>query len=491
MSYKDWPERKRSVTNLRLDPRNARIHGIQENVSQRDLLKAMVEDFKVFELARMIVKYGYQPIEPLIGVEEKGHVYILEGNRRLSALKLLLSPDASPAAFVSRFRGLSANLDLDSIRKADVVIAPSRQAAYPIIMLKHTGVQLTEKWKPFMQAKFYYNLLQTTKLPVEDIAHQYHISPAEMVNALQSYSMYMIACSLDLPPEITAIVHDPTKFAFSTLTRLYDSPTVRDALGFRFDGPRVVGHIKKAEFVKGYSRVVSDIATKEVTSRSVNNKKGITKYLNDMGGDLPDVRKKGRFTTETLVSAEVTGAPVKLPPAKKKPVRRVSPHRQYLIPTKEACDLDNQRIQDIFIELQKKLRLSSAPNAIALSLRCLLEMALGYHLEKTGHIAVIRKAAALKAAQSGQRLRAHWHPTLKVMLKYVVDGQCPTIPGVQLSRAVNKLVTDPECMLSVDTLNLFVHNEHFAVDAARLVQFWAVLEGLFRIILVEPIEASG
>ena len=60
------------MTNLRLDPLNSRIHGVQSNVSQRELLREMVENFKALELARTIVKYGYQPLEPLIAVQEKG-----------------------------------------------------------------------------------------------------------------------------------------------------------------------------------------------------------------------------------------------------------------------------------------------------------------------------------------------------------------------------------------------------------------------------------
>ena len=41
-------------------------------------------------------------------------------------------------------------------------------------------------------------------------------------------------------------------------------------------------------------------------------------------------------------------------------------------------------------------------------------------------------------------------------------------------------------LLSIDTLNLFAHNEHFHPNEDTLRNFWPPLQGLFEIILVEP-----
>jgi len=96
IDYTKWKESSLSVTNLLLDPQNPRIPDSGESLSQRDLLADLVTNDKVYELAKGIVENGYYPVEALIFVEEQKNKYVVEGNRRLAALKLLISPEIAP-----------------------------------------------------------------------------------------------------------------------------------------------------------------------------------------------------------------------------------------------------------------------------------------------------------------------------------------------------------------------------------------------------------
>jgi hypothetical protein len=138
IDYSKWKEDQLSVTNLLLDPLNSRIPDSGTELSQRDLIADMVENDKVYELAKNIVDNGYYPVEALIVVEEREKKYVIEGNRRLAALKLLLSPEIAPENWERRFRALANQVNPDSIRKVKVIRAPSRDDAAPVIMSRHT-----------------------------------------------------------------------------------------------------------------------------------------------------------------------------------------------------------------------------------------------------------------------------------------------------------------------------------------------------------------
>src|SRR6266850_336576 len=90
-------ERRRiNPLDVNLDPHNPRLSSEEEGSDQPKLLGILIERFKVEEVAESIIAAGYLPFDPLIGLEESGPVTILEGNRRIAAIKLLLEPDKAP-----------------------------------------------------------------------------------------------------------------------------------------------------------------------------------------------------------------------------------------------------------------------------------------------------------------------------------------------------------------------------------------------------------
>src|SRR6266568_2621206 len=81
---------------LLLDSKNPRLAelGILPNAPQFDLLKALWEEMAVEEVAMSIAYSGYFEHEPLfVEPDGSGNYIVIEGNRRLAAVKLLV--DAS------------------------------------------------------------------------------------------------------------------------------------------------------------------------------------------------------------------------------------------------------------------------------------------------------------------------------------------------------------------------------------------------------------
>ena len=102
IDHSKWKELQLSPVNLQLDPKNPRIPHSGEDLSQPELIADLVENEKVYDLAKSIADNGYYPIEALIIVQENKEKLVLEGNRRLAALKLLISPEAAPEEWVPR-----------------------------------------------------------------------------------------------------------------------------------------------------------------------------------------------------------------------------------------------------------------------------------------------------------------------------------------------------------------------------------------------------
>lgn len=483
IDYSKWKESQLSVTNLRLDPQNPRIPDSSIELSQRDLIADLVENDKILELAKNIVDNGYYPVESLIIVEDDKKKYVLEGNRRLAALKLLLSPETAPTDWERRFRALSNRVDPNSIKKVKVIQAPSRDAAAPIIMSKHTQ-RLIESWSPLMQAKFYRNLVKRG-LSITEIAEEYNLQASEITDALQRYTMYAVACALDLSEDVARKVQNPREFPITTLDRLYKNTKVNQFLGISFDeNKHLVGSIDVNEFKKGYTKIVTDIAKGEVHSRTVNTTAAMKKYLDSINDYKPNLNKKGSFTSDALLKAAakktITRPSVTRKRPKPKPVILMA-----LIPSSFPCDLNNQRINDVLDEL-KKLHVARFPNAVGLMFRSLIEMSLGYYLDRTGHLLKITEKKREKLSGKGMELPNDWHPTLTEMLKYVVAKDTNIISNGNLLKALRKLIEEKDALISIDTLNLFVHNQHFLPNQDTLRRFWPRLQGLFEIILIEP-----
>ena len=95
-NYDDWKQKQFVTTKLWLDRFNPRLPDMGKNPSEVNILQELVENDKVYDLARKITENGYLPDEYLIVCKEKGKCVVVEGNRCLAACKLLINPDFAP-----------------------------------------------------------------------------------------------------------------------------------------------------------------------------------------------------------------------------------------------------------------------------------------------------------------------------------------------------------------------------------------------------------
>ena len=473
--YGKWKERECSVTSLLLDPLNPRIPELATAPTQRDVVAELVTHDNVYELAKDIADQGFFPTERLVGIEDAAGDTILEGNRRLAALKLLIAPELAPEHEVKKFRTLSEKVPKATISKVKVVIAPSREAAAPLIVNRHTRLGIL-RWQPAQQAKYMRTLVRAD-VSIDDVAKQFGVSKGELIKNLKTDSMYQVACALDLPEQVASIVRNPRQFNSSVLERLVQSSDAMSFLGVEFrEKGSISGKIDPAEFKKAFGRMVTDIATGQEDTRSLNKNSDIETYLKKFGSDAPNKKIKGSFTGESLLGK------ASVPSAEGKPGKPPKPgtrKQAALIPSSVKCHLESPRINDVFREL-RQLSVRQFPNATGALLRILLEMVISNYLEKTKKIQPLLD----KAKKEGKG--SDWSPTARQMMSAVMkDPEISLHPLVR--KGLNKMVSDDGHPLSLDKMDQFVHNSYVAPSEAELRKFWHLLQTLIIPMLTEPV----
>jgi hypothetical protein len=90
-----WPMKEVSIYDVFLDQLNIRL---PENPgTQKALIQDLFSNEDALEIVKSIYQYGIFPDEFPIVVHEKPKYIVIEGNRRLAALKAMAEPDIVPS----------------------------------------------------------------------------------------------------------------------------------------------------------------------------------------------------------------------------------------------------------------------------------------------------------------------------------------------------------------------------------------------------------
>jgi hypothetical protein len=486
MSAAKWETTTKSATALSLDSKNPRLAQITQQLTERELLEELVSKEDVHFLAKSIVESGYFPNEVLVAVREQSKIVVVEGNRRLAACKLLISPDAAPTNVQGKFRSLAAKANLAELKDIPICIAPSREATHALVLKRHTKLPIS-KWEPVMQAKFYRQLIESG-ISIEDIAKTSGQGEADVRSSLRDHHLYEMACRLSLPAEIASKVQDPHAFSLSTLGRIFDVPEARTFFGVEVDqNGDIQGKITEDEFAKGFEKVVTDVAKADsVTSRSLNKSADVLKYLSAFPvGNKPSSKQKGSFTASTfrLSTKTQTGKTAIKKPTKGKGGAKTPVG---LIPNTVPCNVNNQRVKNLYAEL-RRLSPENFPNACALAFRSFLEMSVYCYLDSKAEIKLMfdeykAEITTYNAAHPNKLKQAqpHWSPDLNGMMKRLRDPKRGLISSGHITKALGKAIDDEQELF---TLNLYTHNTTYHPDGSSLRKTWTRFEELLKVVL--------
>lgn len=168
MTARIVPTELLEVSSLVFDSRNPRLRGEEDaDLTQQTIFELLWRDFAVDEVAASIAANGYFPYEPMFVVVEARHRVVVEGNRRLAALKAIVGQMQLPDGEFA----LPPVTDAERDRLMSIpCIQTTRNDVWQYIGFKH--VNGPQAWQSASKASYIAEVHNTLGVPLEEIARR-------------------------------------------------------------------------------------------------------------------------------------------------------------------------------------------------------------------------------------------------------------------------------------------------------------------------------
>ncbi len=483
MATNEWKSKQISVASLHLDTKNPRLGVASRGASPRDLIQRLFSHDKALEVAQSIALRGFFPNEPLLAVQEENKFVVVEGNRRLAALKALREPGLLEGSLERQVERLARRIsNIDAIAKVSVIVAPDRRSTDRQVAGKHVGTPVLP-WQAENRASFILEKI-AEGYDNQELLDELGFSAADIQAARQIKAIADIARSLDLPEEISAKLNHPRTKVFTTLERIFESTVGRSYLHVEPDPDHGIrGTTSKQEFLKGFKKLVIDVAMGRESSRTLNSSDDIKRYFDSWSNEERPEKKKGGFTPSDLVGT--TSSSTAVEPAKK---RKDKPKQAGIyttvLPKTLKVSFGNERLIDIRRELVR-LKRADFPNAGAVLLRVFFELSIMHYLERTGHLNRITKELKDKGKLQYDT------PVTKQLIPEIAKIAKSKLEKGEAAKVEKAIKYDSAAPFTLSDLHAFVHQNSELPGERDILQFWLRTEPLFRLMLERDETLEG
>jgi hypothetical protein len=437
--------KKLKIGSLLLDQNNPRIPPV---ANQRDALQQVIDDQqeKLANLAENVVEEGISPIDLLFVEKSTDHSdkwVVLEGNRRIAALKILHNPSVLTDLVLSnaikkRFEAAARSFDAAKVEPI-TCIETTRQDAAPWIQRRHTGEDEGRglvSWNGQATARFRGG---DPALQALEFVRQHGNLTAEQNAALSGRFI-------------------------TTLRRLLEAPDVRNLLGLDLKKNELFSTVPAAELIKGLRRIVLDLAEKRVNVTGLKKKDQMVAYVSALDKkEKPDLAKRiPAQNLDQLMSAPKgsPGAPAS-PAASLKPRSQTTPPRLAIVPKPYVLKVASGKPSEIYEEL-KTLQLAKNRHAISVLFRVFLELSVDHHL-----VAIGTKLKFMPPGGNREKDK-----TLKMKIIESIDDFVNKGAARKDFASINRMATDPTSLLSLETLHSYVHSRFSTPLQGDLTAMW-------------------
>ncbi|NOT04744.1 MAG: hypothetical protein HOP27_09125 [Anaerolineales bacterium] len=426
------------VNQLLVDTQNPRLPEMQTN--QDDAIRLMIkaQGSKVFALAQHLATYGTNPASLLIVIpnpENQKKYYVLDGNRRLTALRLLERPGLSEGilngSIFQKIKDLSLKYKNNPVNELECVVFNDREQADLWVQLIHRGenqgVGLV-KWDGQVAARY---------------DERKGLGERGAAASLQILDLIKEDKNLS---QKTHEKIESGKFPITSLTRLINTPYVRKKIGLNIKNNMVDAFEDKT--IKSLAKIVDDLGTEYKTVSDIKRVGQRIDYIDNLFEPRPIEAENLR--EETLVNSLSTVGVKKKAPKEEK-------LRTTLIPREFLADVTQSRINKIFVEL-KKLDVNEFPNAASVMFRVFLELSLDHYLEET----IKWSDAQIDNSGLAQKLIA-----------VATDFEKKQKMNSQQLAPIRKAAGGQTLLVaSIKTLHSYVHNKYFSPIPSELKTAW-------------------
>ena len=422
-----------AIDNLKIAKDNPRF---EPKKTEDQALEIMINSLanKFINLVQDIFDKGLNPSKIPIVIPDEGDAgkYIVcEGNRRVAALKLLANPSRLDELKISdkhrdKLKVLCENAQGEALSEINCAISNQEDANY-WVALEHTGENDgigVVRWDGVATQRFRGS------------------SPA-----LQAIDLVKNSNYIDVNTKAKL-----AKVPITNIERVLGTTEARAILGVEVKQKTLILKSPEEKALLYLSVLVSDIAngTKKVTD--LDSKQQRIDYANSIVlKPLPKTASskshKAAGTSKTTASADIA--------------------RKTLISSKLTLNIPQDRIAKIFSELQH-MNLENYINACSVMFRVFIEMSIDDYAQKK-NIDLTLPPKNPKLGVHQQTNEMHLRKKLETIVDYFIKNNICTKSQLFGDTTI---IHNKNHILSVDSLNAYVHNKDYYPSASDLKSSW-------------------
>lgn len=257
------------------------------------------------------------------------------------------------------------------------------------------------------------------------------------------------------------------KISITNVERILGTPEARKILGVDVKNGQLIFTSSDNEAIARLASVVSDVANKRVKVTDLDSKEQRVDYAHKIAAQpLPEPGSQ-------ISSPPPTNTGITKPAKKKKVGQNLSPDRRTLVPRQFKIAIQHTRINRIYHEL-RILNVDEFANSCAVMFRVFIELSVD-------HFAQINKIDLQVTPKPSGGAKANPPPgALKSREMYLREKISTIIEHLEKQnicsandlRGIKSLVENRSHVLSVDSLNGYVHNKEYSPTPSDLKANW-------------------
>ncbi len=482
MDIYDWLSKRtpRSVDELRPWPENPRLNPEETHVTTSDYVEDIISekaDRENFcDLVKSIAERGFIPADPIVVWQNPDNkkFYVAEGNRRILALKILRDPDKAPRSIRAIVRKYSALIDLASIKKVQVSVAPSFDSAEWYINQRNNTSSLQRPWSRVQQQRWIASLYEKYEGNIDQILSITNLDKSEIEGYIRILKLKDFINIPEIKNELSPNEYaraNSYKFPITILERFFNYAEVKERWGIEYDGIEIRIKSNKKSFYKAYvaliKRIVNEGEDQINTRFKSDDVATILDSLPVVSFDPPSSEDETRNilpTEKDTPKSELRPNPT---PNQNLQPQKNDPNRNRVVLNIYKLNTGNAKLLALFNELKEiPFRYK---NSIAATIRVFLDVAVLNYIQTEGLEDSIKTYYRCELRDV----------ILKKRLEFIKANHLSGKSQVIVSKLLN-----PENEYSLDVLNGYIHSNDTHYSGKQFLNgFWDFLFPLFEKIL--------